>query len=140
MNVCADGIRGGLSGLSVSAEIDRAVPVSPQVAGKYERGGGGGGRRHTAKYSVTMSCAFVVPMGLGCNMGIFLQETQKSASWLDFSPASPASHYIFSRFVTGYAVLLVGVKLQFRPDCENKSFCETECAQETLTTLKALYR
>lgn len=33
----ADGIRGGLSGLGVSAGIDRAVPVSPQVAGKYEK-------------------------------------------------------------------------------------------------------
>lgn len=37
MNMCADGIRGGLSGLGVSAGIDRAVPVSPQVAGKYEK-------------------------------------------------------------------------------------------------------
>lgn len=139
MIVCADGIRGGLSGLGDSAGIDRTVPASPQVAGKYEKIGGGG----AAKYSVTMSCAFVVPMGFVCNMGIFLLETQnkgkKTESWLDFSPAIAASHFIFSRFVTGHAVLLVGVKLQFRPDCENKSFCEAECAQEKLTTLKALY-
>lgn len=88
-----------------------------------------------------MSCAFVVPMGFVCNMGIFLPETQnkrekkkinKIEPRLDFSPLIPASHYIFSRFVTGHAVLLVGVKLQFGPDCENKSFCETECAQASL--------
>lgn len=137
MSMCTDGIRGGLPGLGVSPRIDRAVPVFPQVAGKYENmvvvmvGG------HTAKYSVTMSCAFVVPVGFVCNMGIFLLETQikrekKPEPWFDFSPPICASHYIFSRFVTGHAVLLVGVKLQFRPDCENKSFCVTECAQASL--------
>lgn len=72
MNACADGIRGGRSELGVSVGIDRAVPVFPQVAGKYETREG----EHTAKYSVTMSWAFVVPMGLVCNMGIFLLETQ----------------------------------------------------------------
>lgn len=60
------------------------------------------------------------------------RERKKPEPWFDFSPPIPASHYIFSRFVTGHAVLLVGVKLQFRPDCENKSFCVTECAQASL--------
>lgn len=91
MTVRADGIRGGLSGLGVSAGIDRTVPVSPQVAGKYEKMRRRGGQR-SAKYSVTMSCAFVVPMGFVCNMGIFLLETQntkkKIEPWLDFFSTS----------------------------------------------------
>lgn len=107
--MCTDGIRGGLPGLGVSPRIDRAVPVFPQVAGKYENmvvvmvGG------HTAKYSVTMSCAFVVPVGFVCNMGIFLLETRREKK--NLSPGSIFHHP--SLLPTTYLVDLLQAMLYY---------------------------